>query len=314
MLPAWLGITIAFVYGASIGSFLNVCIYRFPAEKSIVNPPSHCPRCNNRLRVPDLVPLFSFLFLGRKCRYCKTPISWRYFCVELLTALLFVAVYLRYDFSTSSANLIDFIAYALFVSALLVAFFTDLDEKIIPDQVVIAGIVIGIARDVAHIIVNGAGSVVNYIPASGGMMVPMLPSISGMVVGAGVFYLIAFVGYFVFKPKEAANEEKSEAEAGEGEAEYEGALGFGDVSLAAAIGSVLGIGAALVSFFLAVIVGSVLGVIIIALKMRSEKKGIPWRTEIPFGPYMVVGVLAVLLLNPQLSALWQAWVNLVTRS
>ncbi len=87
MLPTWLGSLIAFVYGTVVGSFLNVCIYRLPEERSIVNPPSHCPNCDTRLKAVDLIPLLSFLFLGRKCRYCGAPISWRYFTVELITGV-----------------------------------------------------------------------------------------------------------------------------------------------------------------------------------------------------------------------------------
>ncbi len=99
MLPVWLGSLIAFTYGIVVGSFLNVCIYRWPNEQSIVKPPSHCPKCNTRLKGVDLVPLFSFLFLGRKCRYCGAPISWRYFTIELITGLMFLAVYLKFGYT-----------------------------------------------------------------------------------------------------------------------------------------------------------------------------------------------------------------------
>ena len=85
------------------------------------------------------------------------------------------------------------------------------------------------------------------------------------------------------------------------EDEYAGAMGGGDVNLAAAIGAVLGARLALISFFLAVVFGGVIGIVIIVMKMRSERKGIPWRTEIPFGPYMVVGAVCVMLLYPQLA-------------
>ncbi|MCE5200398.1 MAG: prepilin peptidase [Armatimonadota bacterium] len=299
-LPIWMGVTIALIYGTVVGSFLNVCIYRIPAEESIVFPPSHCPKCNKKLQTLDLIPLLSFLLLGRKCRYCGTPISWRYFTVELITGLLFVATYLRYGFG------IDFFVYVLFISALLIAFFVDLDQFIIPDQVVIFGLVLGVAKDIAHIIAGDAHLL--HVPSSlseGGL--PMLPSVAGAVVCAGVFYMIAYIGYFVFRPRGKAAE-------GEEEEEYGGALGGGDVNLAAAIGAVLGIMPSLVSFFIAVIVGSVVGVAYLVMKSRADKKGVPWRTEIPFGPHMVTGALAMILISPQLGALWGAWVRLITRS
>lgn len=293
MLPTWLGSLIAFVYGTVVGSFLNVCIYRMPAEQSIVNPPSHCPRCDTKLRGPDLFPLFSFLLLGRKCRYCGAPISWRYFSVELLTGLLWVATYLRYGLS------IDVFAYVFFISALLIAFFVDLDEFIIPDQVWIAGIVIGIGKDIAHWIGGGLHMAQIPLPFTE-VKIPMLPSLVGAVACFALFYVIAFVSYYVFRPKDEAARE-----------DYEGAMGGGDVKLAAGIGAVVGLIPALVSFFVAVVLGTVVGVTYVILRARAEKRGMPWRTEIPFGPYMVAGAIAVILIYPQLAALWNGWIGLV---
>jgi leader peptidase (prepilin peptidase)/N-methyltransferase len=297
MLPVWFGGLIAFVYGAAIGSFLNVCIYRIPEEQSIVTPPSHCPKCGKRLRGVDLVPLLSFLMLGRKCRYCGGPISWRYFTVELITGLLFVGTYLRYGYN------IDFFVYALFISAVLIAFFVDLDRFIIPDQVVIFGLVLGVVKDIAHIITGDIKLL--HIPTASGAPLPMLPSIVGMVVCAGVFYVIAYIGYFVFRPRGKSGEDADDQG-------YEGALGGGDINLAAAIGAVLGVMPALVSFFIAVIVGSIVGVTYLILKNRADKKGMSLRTEIPFGPHMVIGALAVILAAPQLSSIWTWWVGIIT--
>lgn len=294
MLPTWMGGAIAFLYGTIVGSFLNVCIYRLPEDQSIISPPSHCPKCNTRLKGADLVPLFSFLLLGRKCRYCGTPISWRYFVVEFITGLLFAATYLRYGFS------IDFFAYALFISALIVAFVVDMELFIIPDQVSILGVIVGVGKDVAHIIAGDGGLFRIPLPFAEATL-PMLPSIAGIVVCGGVFYLIAYVSYFVFRPK---NEEDLK--------EYEGAMGGGDVKLAAATGAVLGVVPAFASFLIAVILGALFGVTLVIMRALAEKRGMPWRTEIPFGPYMVTGSLVVILLNPQLQALWTAWMRFVT--
>jgi prepilin signal peptidase PulO-like enzyme (type II secretory pathway) len=294
MLPTWMGGAIAFLYGIIVGSFLNVCICRLPEDQSIISPPSRCPRCNTRLKGADLVPLFSFLLLGRKCRYCGAPISWRYFVVELVTGLLFAATYLRYGFS------IDFFAYVLFISALIVAFVVDMELFIIPDQVSILGVIVGVGKDVAHIIAGDGGLFRIPIPFTQATL-PMLPSIGGIVVCGGVFYLIAYVSYFVFRPK---NEEDQK--------DYEGAMGGGDVKLAAATGAVLGVVPAFASFLIAVILGALFGVTLVIVRALAEKRGMPWRTEIPFGPYMVTGSLVVILLNPQLQALWRVWMRLVT--
>ncbi len=291
-----LGSLIAFVYGTVVGSFLNVCIYRLPAEQSIVKPPSHCPKCNTKLRGWDNIPLVSFLLLGRKCRYCGEPISWRYFSVEMLTGLLFVATYLRYGYT------IDFFAYVLFISALLIAFFVDLDHFIIPDLVPIAAVVIGIGKDVAHWIAGDLGWTRISVPFTDYSM-RMLPSLVGAVACFALFYVIAYVGFYVFRPRDKESRE-----------EYEGAMGGGDVMLAGGIGAVLGLAPALVSFFLAVVLGTFVGVTIVLLKARAEKRGVPWRTEIPFGPYMVAGAVAVVLAYPQLEAIWEAWIRFVTPS
>ena len=293
MLPIWLGSLIAFVYGIIVGSFLNVCIYRMPADKSIVNPPSHCPKCDTKLSAWDNIPLISFLALGRKCRYCKAPISWKYFSVELITGLLWVATYLRYGLS------IDVFAYVLFISALLIAFFVDLAEFIIPDQVWIAGIVIGVGKDIAHWIVGGLKMVRIPVPGSE-TVIPLPPSVVGAVVCFALFFAIAYISYYAFKPKDK-----------EALAEYEGAMGGGDVKLAAGIGAVVGLLPALVSFFIAVVLGTIVGVTYMVLQARAEKRGLVWRTEIPFGPYMVAGTLAVILLWPELGGVWNAWIGMV---
>ncbi|MDH7602664.1 MAG: prepilin peptidase [Armatimonadota bacterium] len=292
-MPEWVGALIAFVYGAAVGSFLNVCIFRLPNDESIIQPPSHCPKCNTRLKWSDLVPLFSFLFLRGKCRYCGEPISWRYFAVESATGLLFSAIWLRYGLS------IDFFIFAAFSAALVVAFVTDLEHFIIPDQVSVAGIVLGIARDAAH---WAAGDLKPFTVSffGGDRSFPVPPSIAGILVCGGIFYLIAFLGYFAFMPRDPADREN-----------YEGALGGGDIKLAAAVGSVLGVGPALGSFFIAVILGTLIGCTVAGVRSLRSRKELPWRTEIPFGPYMVVGALAVILLRPELGRLWAAWVKFV---
>jgi len=240
------------------------------------------------------VPLFSFLLLRRRCRYCGAPISWRYFAIELATGLLFAATYFRYQLS------IDFAAYVLFISAMIIAFAVDLDSFIIPDQVSIAGVVIGIGKDVAHLIAGDDWLLRVPLPFTE-FRLPVPSSVAGIVVCGGIFYLIAFISFYVFRPK---SEEEMK--------DYEGAMGGGDVKLAAAIGAVLGVAAALASFLIAVLLGTLFGVALVVAKSAAQKKGMPWRTEIPFGPYMVTGAIAVILLYPQLQLVWSAWIRLVT--
>jgi len=127
----------AFILGAVIGSFLNVCIYRIPAGVSIVSPPSRCPKCESRIRWYQNIPIISYLLLRGRCAVCHVRIPLRYALVETFSGLLFVAV--LYHFGLSPATLV----YWLFVAALLTLTFIDLDHQIIPDVISLPGIVVG---------------------------------------------------------------------------------------------------------------------------------------------------------------------------
>jgi len=96
IVPDWIWFVFIFAFGCCIGSFLNVVVYRLPRDKSLVSPPSSCPGCGRHIRFYDNVPLFSWLVLGRKCRYCKAPISPRYFTIELLTGVIFLGLFVLY--------------------------------------------------------------------------------------------------------------------------------------------------------------------------------------------------------------------------
>jgi len=94
--PDWIWFIFVFAFGCCIGSFLNVVIYRLPRDKSLITPPSACPACGKRIRFYDNIPLISWLLLGRKCRYCKAPVSPRYFVIELLTGSVFLGLFVLY--------------------------------------------------------------------------------------------------------------------------------------------------------------------------------------------------------------------------
>ena len=120
-----------FVIGLVVGSFLNVCIYRLPAGKSIVSPPSSCGRCGHRLGVFDMIPVLSYIFLRGKCRYCGMPYSPRYALVELLTGCLFALCGLYYLPGIPLALVF------VFVASLVVLTFVDFDHQIILDEVLL---------------------------------------------------------------------------------------------------------------------------------------------------------------------------------
>lgn len=149
---------IVFGYGAIVGSFLNVLIYRMPLGMSVSKPASHCPNCNHYLGFWDNIPLFAFLVLKGRCRYCRIPISWRYFTVELLTACLWTALFYQVA-NRSPISWADFLAQALFASVLISVIFIDLDYFIIPDELNWIGIGLGLGRDIACLLLaHQAGS------------------------------------------------------------------------------------------------------------------------------------------------------------
>ncbi len=133
----------AFVLGAAVGSFLNVCIYRWPVDLSINRPRrSFCPNCKQPIPWHQNLPLISWLALGGRCANCGAKISFRYFAVELVTALLFLAIWESFPWQVA-------IAYWVFVSFLIIGTFIDFEHFIIPDRVTIGGIIAGAVSSVA---------------------------------------------------------------------------------------------------------------------------------------------------------------------
>jgi leader peptidase (prepilin peptidase)/N-methyltransferase len=189
-LPLIMGLVVALVLGVSIGSFLNVVIWRVPQGQSISNPVwSYCPKCETRLVGWDLVPLFSFLFLGRKCRYCGQPISWRYFTVEAITGIVYSLLFCKFGWT------IDTVFYCLFASTLIAAFYIDLDWFFIPDELSVIGFALGIALNVAHYWIEPPAAVWTF------GTVRILASLGSGIVGALVFHLISFAGAVYYHHK-----------------------------------------------------------------------------------------------------------------
>lgn len=183
-----------FIYGLIIGSFLNVCIYRIPREENIVFPSSHCTKCSTSLKWYDNIPLFSYIFLKGKCRYCKAPIPKQYPIVETLNAIIYIILFYYFAFS------LDFIFYALISSVLLVITFIDLKEMIIPDILVIIILILSIIYKVINYvlynihpeILNGLGGL---LIAGGIFLAIVILSKGGM--GGGDVTLIASLGFIL---------------------------------------------------------------------------------------------------------------------
>ena len=166
---------VSIIFGAMVGSFLNVCIHRLPKEESIVRPGSHCPKCKTPIRFYDNIPLLSYLLLGGKCRHCKAPISIQYPIVEAITALSSFFLFITFGVSLS------FFYYFSFVAALIAITVIDLYHQIIPDVISLPGIVIGLL---------------------GSLVIPQITfwsSLIGVISGGGSLFLVATVYQWLFK-------------------------------------------------------------------------------------------------------------------
>lgn len=239
-----------FLAGLCVGSFLNVCIYRIPLEKSIAFPPSSCPSCGSRLKPADLIPVLSYIALKGKCRSCKAPISVQYPLIELLTGILWVLVYLRYGLSFET------LALTYFFSLLIPVFFIDLSQLIIPDEFVLAGLAGGAGVFIYHLFKP-------YILFDSDLWyTPLI----GMVSASGILFIVAFIGFLIYRD--------------------DGAMGMGDVKLFLPIGLFLGWKLALLTLFLSVILGGVVSVILLLLRIKNRKSAIPFGPFIIISTYL----------------------------
>src|SRR5581483_8825119 len=173
-----------FCFGLIVGSFLNVCIHRMPLGESVVSPPSHCPHC--RYSIPWFlnIPLVTWLYLRGKCANCGAPISIRYFLVELLTGVTFLGCWLAFGRQSPLLALI----YCLFLASLIVATFIDFELFIIPDEITIGGMVVGLICSLLVPALHGKTK-----PAEG-----IWEGLVGMAVGASLVYAILRAGKLAF--------------------------------------------------------------------------------------------------------------------
>lgn len=180
------------IYGLLIGSFLNVCIYRIPREESIAFPSSHCPNCNTNLKWYDNIPLFSYLFLKGKCRYCGVTISPQYPLIESVNAIIYLVLFFYFNFSA------DFVFYALISSVLVVITVIDLKEMIIPDILVVIILILSILHKATNYFIYGqAPEILNSLGGlliAGGLFLAIV-ILSGGGMGGGDVTLIGALGF-----------------------------------------------------------------------------------------------------------------------
>ncbi|MDP8260434.1 MAG: prepilin peptidase [Candidatus Gygaella obscura] len=241
---------IMFLFGLIVGSFLNVCIFRMPRGISVVKPRSFCPNCKKMIRWYENIPLLSYIALRGECPNCKARISFRYFFVELITGIGFLALY--FEFSLT----LEFFAILVLMSGLIIATFVDIDFREIPDEVTMGGMVVGLLFGLIKSFTTGFSLSWNL---------PIVKSLVGLLVGGGVLYLTGLFGNFLFFKLMKRDNIDGETES----------MGGGDIKLLAMIGSFLGWEMALLVFFIAPFIGSFAGIYELVKKKKHT---------IPYGP------------------------------
>lgn len=253
------------LFGSCVGSFLNVCIYRLPQDKSIVRPRSFCPGCKTPIKWYDNIPILSFVMLRGRCRQCRSKIALRYPVVEILTALIFLVLYLYFGLSW------EFAKFILFFCLLILVSFIDIDYHAIPAYLCVIGICAGLGFSIPPSLRAFEAGIVEVYA------IPIVVALRNLIFGFGFAYLFKFFGdvfielYLNFRKKESI----------EGERE---SLGLGDVDFLGMVSVFLGIKAAILVFFLAPFFAIIYSVIALMFK-RSHL--------IPYLPYLSLAAAAV---------------------
>jgi leader peptidase (prepilin peptidase)/N-methyltransferase len=276
-----------FAIGTIVGSFLNVCIYRLPWQKSVIWPGSHCQNCHHAIAPRDNVPVVAWFLLRGGCRTCGARIAIRYPLVEALVGLLFLALFYIdvYNHRTPwgevrTDSLLVWFYHATFVALLVAATFIDYDLTIIPDEITVTGMVLGV----------GLGTLFPWIRPEPSLrdtpMNGLAVGVVGLLVGGGLTEFFRLAGTLILRRE---------------------AMGFGDVTLMAMIGAFLGWQAAVLTFFIGPFFGLAHAFWKLAIyvgKRLSGAKSSHSDREIPFGPYLSMAALALVLSWPWL---WPNW-------
>lgn len=191
------------LFGLAVGSFLNVLIDRLPKGKNVIRGRSYCDHCTHALSWYDLVPILSFIWLGRKCHYCRKKISWQYPLVELITGILFIFTYSMMIRIIEPLNsLIIFAYYLVIVSGLITIFFTDLKYRIIPDQILV---VLILAASI-YLFLFGRNALVSHLLAGVIFFLVFLALVlitRGKGMGLGDVKFAGVMGFILGSPKVA---------------------------------------------------------------------------------------------------------------
>jgi len=265
----------SFIIGACFGSFLNVCISRWPEGLSVIRPRSRCPNCERQIAASENIPIASWLVLRGRCRGCSAPISFQYPLVEILIGLVWLASYLHYGLSFTAARV------AMFVTVLTGIAITDAKRYLIPDGFTVFGL--------AWVVITA------FIAVFVGEIAPfanLYDALIGACAGAGAIAIAGWLGEVALKKE---------------------AMGFGDVTLMAMVGAAVGPNRALITIFLGALLGAVLflGVVFPVSWLRARAKKTEFTPPlVPFGVFLAPAAVIALLWGDRLISAYSRYSGL----
>jgi leader peptidase (prepilin peptidase) / N-methyltransferase len=262
----------SFLVGACFGSFLNVCISRWPDGLSVVRPRSRCPKCERPIGAMENIPIVSWLVLRGRCRGCRNPISFQYPLVEIITGLLWLGSYMVFGLTFTGVRV------AVFLTVLLGIAITDAKRYLIPDGFTVFGLIWVMATAIVALFTGDSWPFANAFDA-----------LVGACVGAGAIAIAGWLGEVALKKE---------------------AMGFGDVTLMAVVGGAVGPNRALMTIFIGALIGAVVFVAVVYpiawLRARSRQaEFVP--PLVPFGVFLAPAAVIALLWGDQLISAYTSY-------
>ncbi len=264
---------LAGLFGLLIGSFLNVCIHRLPRDLSVVRPRSFCPLCEAPVRWFDNVPVVSYILLRGRCRRCGGPIPFRYPLVEMLTAAAFFCSLLLFGVNGAAVK-------ACLFSALIIGLiFSDLEERILPDEMTLGGTLAGLV--LAAAVPERGGFTAFFAPSTPAWIPSLAESGAGAVIAGGTLWLVGEL-YYRIRHREG--------------------LGLGDVKMVGMIGAFLGLQGVLLTLIAGSVLGSITGVAYIVLSGKDVAT-----YKLPFGTFLGIAALGIVFAGGPLLHMYSAF-------
>jgi len=269
-------VILAFILlGLFVGSFLNVCIDRLPQGQSIINPRSHCAVCNRKLGNLDVIPIFSYLWLRGRCRYCRAPIPLRLPIVEGMTGLLFACLYWKFGLG------LELGISLVYACLLTVIFVIDLENQLVLDKVIYPGMALALAFSffwpgIREVNVLGGSTISQAVSSLAGEAI----SQAVISLAGGVLGFVAYVLPLVLS---------------------RGGMGWGDVKLGALVGLMTGYPLVIVAVLLSWITGGLVAAILLAFRIKKRKD------PIPFAPFLATSAMVTLLWGQAICQWYLQW-------